>query len=190
MNGLLFEPRREFACFLSDPPWPENGGGQIKRGADRHYPTVKVREIPDLFRSSSCHNPTENAHHWMWTTDNYLQDALWVLHVLGWRYVRTAVWVKARDEEEVERGDQQIGLGQYLRGSHELLLFAVRGKGQDPSVRTDDRSQSSVIYGRRTKHSKKPESAYELIEAVSNGPRVEFFARSGRDGWTSWGNEV
>lgn len=211
-----------FACFLSDPPWPEKGAGKIKRGADRHYPVVPVKDIPDLIRSSGLHTPAEHAHHWMWVTDNYLPDALWVLDVLGWRYVRTAVWVKSADpvavvgafvdiisdrflaplgtrpvEEFVSLAAQllaelkvQIGLGQYLRGSHELLLFAVRGKGQHPSVRTDDRSRSSVIYGRRTKHSRKPESAYELIESISQGPRVELFARSDRDGWTSWGNEI
>ena len=187
---LLDDPHPRFACVLSDPPWPERGGGQSKRGADRHYPVVPCREIPDLIRSSGLHTPAEHAHHWMWTTDNYLREALWVLETLGWRYVRTAVWVKAGGEAELADGAQQIGLGQYLRGSHELLLFAVRGKGADPSVRTEDRTRSSVIYGRRTKHSRKPETAYELIEAVSRGPRVEFFARLERPGWVSWGNEV
>lgn len=214
MNGSLFAEEPAFRCLLSDPPWPERGAGKSKRGADRHYPVAKVRDIPDIIRGSGLHRPAEHAHHWMWTTDNYLADALWVLDVLGWRYVRTAVWVKAAaplfevitDAMLIGRGGLlsmediarnivaalklQIGLGQYLRGSHELLLFAVRGKGQHPSVRTDDRSRSSVIYGRRTKHSRKPESAYELVEAISKGPRVELFARSGRPGWTSWGNEA
>ena len=28
-----------------DPPWLERGGGKIKRGADRHYPVLKVEDI-------------------------------------------------------------------------------------------------------------------------------------------------
>lgn len=184
--SLIADDRTRFACVLSDPPWPERGAGQSKRGADRHYDVVACRHIPDIIRSSGLHTPAENAHHWMWVTDNYLREGLWVLETLGWRYVRTCVWVKGEGLGE----KPQIGLGQYLRGSHELLLFAVRGSGADPSVRTEDRTQSSVIFGKRTKHSKKPASAYDLIESVSKGPRVEFFARSNRPGWTSWGNEV
>lgn len=190
MQLALGEEPPSFRCFLSDPPWPERGAGKSKRGADRHYPVARVRDIPDIIRSSGLHRPAEHAHHWMWVTDNYLREGLWVLATLGWRYVRTAAWAKAEDEAEVEAGDQQIGLGQYLRGSHELLLFAVRGKGMDPSVRTADRSQSSLLWGRRGRHSAKPPSTYDKVEAVSRGPYCEFFARSGRSNWTSWGNEI
>jgi len=33
----------EPATFLLDPPWPERGGGKIKRGADRHYDVITKR---------------------------------------------------------------------------------------------------------------------------------------------------
>ena len=82
----------------------------------------------------------------------------------------------------------QIGLGQYLRGSHELLLLFVRGKGQHASVWNGHRDVPSVIRGKRTKHSAKPAESYEMIERVSRGPRVEFFSRIERSGWTMWGN--
>jgi N6-adenosine-specific RNA methylase IME4 len=227
MSDLLFEPRREVACFMSDPPWPEKGAGKSKRGADAHYDVEKVRVIPDIMRKGMAELgvcAAANAHHWMWVTDNYLSGGLWCLAQLGFRYVRTAVWVKAAEpialvksfaEDVIEKlstaalpvvhliGDigaaaadlmhavkLQIGIGQYLRGSHELLLLGVRGKGLDPSVRTEDRGVPSVIYGRRTKHSKKPDSAFSMVERVSRGPRVELFARSNRPGWESWGNEV
>lgn len=213
----LFEPRRPVRCFLSDPPWPEKGGGKSKRGADRHYDVEKVRAIPDVIRGGMADlgvRAADDAHHWMWVTDNYLPGGLWCLAQLGFEYVRTSVWIKMEDPvEAVGRyaaplvsvgGDHarravddlvaavrlQIGIGQYLRGSHELLLLGVRGSGLDESVRTDDRGVPSVIFGRRTKHSRKPESSYRLIERVSHGPRVEFFARSNRSGWESWGNEV
>lgn len=29
-----------------------------------------------------------------------------------------------------------------------------------------------------------------MIETVSDGPRLELFARRARPGWTVWGNEV
>lgn len=160
------------------------------RGADRHYDLLKTRFITDVVRSSGLWTPAEHAHCWMWVTDNFLTDGLWVMRKLGFEYVRTAVWVKAEDEEQLEEERQQLGLGQYLRGSHELLLFGTRGSGMDPSVWTGARDVKSVIYERRRRHSQKPESSYQLIERVSRGPRVEFFARTPREGWTVWGNEV
>jgi N6-adenosine-specific RNA methylase IME4 len=84
----------------------------------------------------------------------------------------------------------QIGLGQYFRGAHEIMLFGVRGDGQHDSVMQEARNLPSVIFGRRGKHSKKPDSSYRLIESRSKGPYAEIFARSERPGWTSWGNEI
>ena len=39
-------------------------------------------------------------------------------------------------------------------------------------------------------HSEKPASFYDLIEALRDGPFVELFARRGRAGWTSLGDQV
>lgn len=206
-----------FATLLLDPPWAESGGGKIKRGADRHYPLVKTKDMPGVIRESGLWTPAEHAHVWMWMTNNYLRDGLGLLEELGATYVTNAVWVKkmafpaamaaarskvrglvgdpahifAKFGEEFGRlSKPQIGLGQYLRGAHELLLFGRIGKGQHETVWNRHRDVPSVIEARRTKHSAKPEESYQLIERVSRGPRVEFFARSGREGWTSWGNEL
>ena len=43
---------------------------------------------------------------------------------------------------------------------------------------------------RTNKHSKKPEFFQDIIETVSNEPRLEMFARRYRMGWDVWGNEV
>lgn len=49
----------------------------------------------------------------------------------------------------------------------------------------------SVIEAPRTKHSKKPEIVYELIEKMyPNQKYLELFARNRRNGWVSWGDEV
>jgi N6-adenosine-specific RNA methylase IME4 len=188
MSALF--PEQTFACLLADPPWLERGAGKSKRGADRHYPLLPTPEIPRVIRSSGLFAPAEHAHLWLWVTDNFLEDGLFVMRALGFRYVRTMVWVKAADEAELAEGGGQLGLGQYLRGQHEICLFGVHGKGKDPSVRTEHRDVPSVCYGRRGRHSAKPDSSYEAIERVSLGSRVEFFSRSLRSNWTSWGNDA
>jgi N6-adenosine-specific RNA methylase IME4 len=43
---------------------------------------------------------------------------------------------------------------------------------------------------RTNKHSKKPEFFQDLIETVSDAPRLEMFARRERENWDVWGNEV
>lgn len=213
MTLALFPQPERFRCLLADPPWLERGGGKSKRGADRHYPLAPTKEIPGIIRSSGLFRPAENAHFWLWVTDNFLEDGLFVMRELGFRYVRCKIWVKMPDPGHVLRDLVEqvlasalspakaieqalkllrvaVGLGQYLRGAHEICLFGVRGKGLDPSVRTAHRDVPSVVFGARGRHSAKPESSYEAIERVSKGPRVEFFARSCREGWVSWGNDA
>ena len=200
----MSEPER-FRTYNIDPPWPEQGGGKIKRGADRHYrlldkPGCKtVPAILKVIQECPLWHPADDAHLWQWTTDSYLIAGLWLVDQLGFRYVRTFPWAKTRgatDLDTLEEGDLRSGIGQYGRGQHELLLFAVRGKGMSPEVYQDRRDVGSVIVAPHERdergkivHSRKPTASYEKIEARSKGPYAEIFSRRGRPGWSSWGNE-
>lgn len=170
---------KRWRCALLDPPWNETGAGRVKRGADRHYALLKTREMPDVIRGSGFWTPAEHAHVWLWVTNTYLPDGLWLLKELGATYKTNSVWVKDR-----------FGLGQYMRGQHELLLFGTIGKGQHPSVWKGNRGISTLIEAARGAHSAKPEEGFEKIEKISKGPRVEFFARTTRPGWTAWGKAI
>lgn len=198
-----------YRTIVMDPPWEEYGGGG--RGANQHYPLMSTSEIAKTILRSGV-DPAPDAHLWTWTTDTFLPDAMGLIERLGFRYVRTLVWVKTPhppkeldevlregwDEERMEYCVQstnfvhgrlssflQIGLGQYLRGSHELCLFATRGKTHLPDV-----APPSVIFAPRTEHSAKPDEAFEVFERVSPGPRIEMFSRQRRPGWDAWGLEV
>lgn len=160
-----------YRCIVADPPWQEKGGS---RGADKHYSLLPTNEIPRVMMQSPLWRPAPSAHLWMWATANFLEDALFVMRALGFRYVTFGVWVKP-----------SIGIGQYLRLRHEPLLFGVRGR-----LHTLDHGVDSVIEAPRGRHSEKPEESYARIERVSPGPRLEMFARRPRAGWDVWGNEV
>ena len=41
-------PQGKYKTIYIDPPWPEHGGGKIKRGADRHYALMSIKEIKAL----------------------------------------------------------------------------------------------------------------------------------------------
>jgi len=163
-----------YHCISPDPPWSETGGGKIKRGADRHYAVMRTPEIARTILESPSWRPAADCHLWLWVTNNFLLDGLAVMERLGFRYVTNMVWVKDR-----------IGLGQYLRGQHELCLFGVRGKQPSQS-----RSVPSAIVAPRGRHSEKPQAAYDAMAKVSPGPYLEMFARTARPGWDAWGNEA
>lgn len=190
----------EYRCVVMDPPWQEHGAGKSKRGANRHYETMGVKDIWETVRKAQAWTPAADCHLWMWVTDNFLEDGLKLMKWLDFRYVRTMVWVKVKNVFSVQEPDLydtvcelvgdhlQIGLGQYLRGSHELCLFGVRGQTMLPDT---DKRPPSVIFATRTKHSRKPKEAFDVFEAVSPGPRLEMFARLwNRAEWDFWGREA
>lgn len=215
MTALLLGEAPRFRTILMDPPWPERGGGQVKRGADRHYDLLDqpgARTVPAILRvvrACPLWRPFPDASHlWMWCTDNYLPAGLWLIEQLGFDYKRTFVWAKsslhpavdgdgAAAEEPPEDGDLRGGIGQYGRGAHELLLFATCGAGMSPLVYSGDRAIKSLFTatherdaGGKVVHSRKPLRSYELIERRSKGPYAEIFGRRQLPGWEAWGNEI
>lgn len=202
MTGDLFGTGPEYRCTLADPGWAEKGGGQIKRGADKHYTVEgKLGDVEPHYRmivDSGMWRPAADSHFWCWVTDNFLEDGLALIRRLGFVYKRTFVWVKTTQgaDLEADEPDVRFGIGQYGRGAHELLLFSTHGKGQSSDAWTGDRSVPSVFHapnpsvsGKRI-HSRKPPKSYEVIERVSRGPRLEFNCRVARDGWARHGNEA
>lgn len=213
----LFDQSIEYPCILMDPNWAERGGGKIKRGAQKHYELAgslgDVRPILKIVRDSGAFVPAQNAHVWMWTTDTFLEDALTLGRLLSLTYKRTYQWAKtdvdlSPDTEENERlwaamdpaeadAHLRMGIGQYARGCHEMMLLFIRGQGQDSSVWTGDRSVRSLFHAPHPRdengkiiHSRKPPRSYEVIERVSRGPRMELFARVARPGWSVWGDQA
>jgi N6-adenosine-specific RNA methylase IME4 len=171
---------KTYSTIVADPPWMERGGGAIKRGADRHYPLLHEDEILSTILQAPVWRPDDNAHLYLWVTNNFLPSGLRIMDGLGFRYVTNVVWVKDRP-----------GLGQYFRGQHELLLFGVRKRAPKPTVhRTDRKDLKSAVFAPRERHSAKPPYSYDLIEARSKGPYLELFARRSRPGWDVWGNEA
>ena len=167
-----------FKTVYMDPPWNESGGAKSPS-----YPLIKTPDMLPTITHCGLWSIAPDAHCYMWVTNNFLEDGLRLLSRLGFRYVSNLCWVKHR-----------IGLGRYFRGQHELCLFGVRGRGV--AVVTEARNIPTVLDplntlgAPRTEHSKKPTEFYSLIEARSQGPYLEVFARNTRQGWQSWGNDA
>jgi N6-adenosine-specific RNA methylase IME4 len=168
-----------YSAIVIDPPWLERGSGKIKRGADKHYPLMREHQIIETILQCPHWSVDPDAHLYQWVTNNHLESGLFVMRALGFRYITNLAWAKDRP-----------GLGQYFRGQHELCLFGVRFLGKGTKHRTPNRSISSLLRAARLKHSVKPATFHERVEARTNGPYLELFARAERSGWTTWGNEL
>lgn len=169
----------KFKTIYADPPWNEQGGGKIKRGADRHYQLMKTDEIITLMKSVLQGKIDDGCHLYLWVTNNFMLDGFRVIEALGFEYITMITWMKDR-----------IGLGQYYRGLTEHCLFAR--KGILPYKKKDGKRQQGVtgFIEAKGKHSSKPQQMYEMIEKVSYPPYLEMFARDKREGWEVFGNQV
>lgn len=172
--------RTRYGTILADPPWPERGGGRIKRGADGHYDVMRVSGIIALMVQLAHRYALPDSHLYLWVTNNYLEHGLAVMRACGFRYVTTITWLK-----------DKVGLGQYYRGVTEHCLFGIRGRPgyryQWDGRRAQGRTGFTAV---RTDHSRKPEQIHVWAEVVSPGPYIELFARHRRPGWAVWGREV
>ncbi len=160
----------KYGCIYADPPW--NYGNQVTRAAtDNHYATMVAEDIAALPVGELA---ADKCHLHLWTTNGFLREALGLLDSWGFEFKSTFVWVKP-----------QLGIGNYWRCSHELMLLGVKGRLTFPPS-----GVKSWIEADRSKHSAKPEQVREFIEKMSPGPRLELFGRKTSPGWTVWGNEV
>ena len=160
-------PDKKYQIVYADPPWKESGGGKIRRGADAHYALMPTQEIKALPVKRII---DENAHLYLWVTNNFLKDGLSVMDAWGFEYKTMITWIKDR-----------FGLGQYFRGITEHCLFGVKGF-LPYKTENDKRCQGITgFFEKRAEHSRKPETMRQMIELVScreGTNQIELFARA------------
>lgn len=170
-------PTGYYRTILIDPPWQQTMSGKYreskqKRAASLPYATMTIDQIQSLPVASLA---ASGCHLWLWTTNQYLRHGFDLMEAWGFRYLAPITWVKPS------------GMGNWFVHRTQTLLMGYRDKCQFNAARY----RPTVLDGcSPVRHSQKPSSSYDLIESVSDEPRVELFARSVRPGWDAWGNEV
>jgi N6-adenosine-specific RNA methylase IME4 len=167
LSGLVGQ---KFGCIYADPPWQYQNQG-TRGSTDNHYSTMTVDDICALPVKDLA---AEASHLHLWTTNAFLFECPRIFEAWGFEFKSSFIWVKP-----------EMGMGNYWRNSHEILLLGVRGGlvGQDKSL------MSWVKCG-RGKHSAKPDVIRNMIERLSPGPRLEMFGRRAVPGWVVFGNEI
>lgn len=197
-------PPGPFSTIVADPPWdysrklsaggtsgfspahPSRGGN---RGAANHYSTLTMDELKELPVEEVV---ADQAHLYLWTTSAFVVEAHELAEAWGFSPKVLVPWIKTKKQSNSAVLDAdgdlyaavRMGMGLYIRHCAEFILFAVRGKAP-----TDRNDALGVVFAPQGKHSEKPDQAYEWLERLSPGPRLELFARRPREGYDVWGDE-
>jgi N6-adenosine-specific RNA methylase IME4 len=181
---MSLSPRPNYyKVIYADPPWTfatysRKGKG---RSAEAHYDCMSMEDIKAL---PVVQWAADDCVLFLWTTDPLLEKAFEIIRAWGFTYKTVGFyWAKLNRQTPASPGHGFFtGLGFWTRANPELCLLATRGK---PHRRRAD--VRKLIVSPRREHSRKPDEAYERIEALCDGPYLEMFARFPRPGWDNWG---
>jgi N6-adenosine-specific RNA methylase IME4 len=144
------------------------------RSIENHYPTMTTEELCALPVGDLA---TDDAVLFVWTTIPQLRNTMTMIEAWGFKYVSAWCWDKV-----------DHGTGHWAFNQHEELLIATRGNFPAPIPGTQP---TSLYHEKKTDHSVKPSYFAERIEAIwPTLPKIELFTRSGRAGWSVWGNQA
>lgn len=171
---------KKYSVIYADPPWkykntsppclPSKAPDTCR--IEYYYPTMALEEIKALAVPDLCE---KDAVLFLWTTTPAIQEGLEVVRAWGFKYKTMITWEKTNND----------CMGYWFRVCTEHLIIAIKG-----NVKAFRDMERTCYHEKRSKHSKKPEYFYEIIERVTTGERVELFARQKREGWDVWGNEL
>ena len=185
-NLLDFAGDKKYETIYADPPWRfQNRTGKVAPEHKRlnRYETMPLEEIKALPVKEIT---GDKAHLYLWVPNALLPDGLAVMDAWGFEYKGNLIWEKVRKDGYPDGR----GVGFYFRNVTEILLFGIKKKSAPNRTLAPARSQVNLIRSQKREHSRKPDEFIPIIEACSQAPRIELFARGDREGWDMWGNQA
>ena len=164
-------PTGKYQCIVLDPPWSYGTKySATGRRVANPYPEMSQDELKELEILSE-----DDSIIFLWTTQRFIWDAKELLEHWGFNYRSMIVWDK-----------EQMGMGDLLRMQCEFCLVGIKGK----PLLNNPNNIRDIIREPRREHSRKPESFYEIVNTLCVGSKIEYFSRTEREGWKSFGNET
>lgn len=168
----------KYKTIVIDPPWPGPGacprfGTHGEGQSVLPYTTMTGIQVAAL-RIKELSHPESQL--WIWATSRNYGDSFLLMELWGFSYRGLFVWKKP------------LGMGRHVRHQCEFLLWGGRPGARLVESRKCPRQIQE--WPRPKRHSEKPPEAYDMIRELSDGPRIDIFARQARPGFTPWGNEA
>ena len=181
----MFEPLKplRYTGIIADPPWSFQTYSEAGQGksADAHYKTMSLARL-GLMRVD--HLAAPGCLLFMWATWPMLPTALRLMDSWRFTYKTGGAWHK-----KTKHGKSAFGTGYIFRSASEPFLIGTIGDARFNRT-TQARSVRNIIEAAVQEHSRKPDQAHEMVEALVPGPYCEIFARRHRPGWECWGDQL
>lgn len=170
----------KYDVVVIDPPWKYDESDESDettydsegRRVASPYPEMSLEEIKENLSENL--KTEKDCVLWCWVTNNFMKEAYELVEFLGFKVKTILTWDK-----------QIMGLGAWLRNRTEHCLLCIKGKPI-----WDNKKYTTLISEKRTKHSVKPESFYEMVDKICYGKRLDYFSGKTRKGWDVYGDEV
>ena len=178
-NFLDYTNNKTYNTIYADPPWQfQNRTGKVAPEHKRltRYETMTLDNIKALPVASIA---APKAHLYLWVPNALLPDGLEVMNAWGFDYKANFIWEKVRKDGQPDGR----GVGFYFRNVTEIILFGILKNSAPNRTLEPARSQVNILRTIIREHSSKTVDIIPIIEACSQGPRIELFARGIRDGW-------
>ncbi|MEZ0261075.1 MAG: MT-A70 family methyltransferase [Alphaproteobacteria bacterium] len=191
-------PAGKFKLIYADPAWQYEMRSDkgYEKSPDAHYDCMSLDELKAMAAEVIFASDTDSVCI-MWTAFALLPQALDLMRCWGFTYKTGGPWIK-----RAGTGNPAMGTGYVLRSAAELFLIGTTGRpktknkgtrnvlltGEWPT--TVEELDSVIVDTLRREHSRKPDEMIPLIEALFEGPYLELFARTQREGWSVWGNQT
>ena len=172
-------PNKKYDIIVVDPPWKIKKITHKARPnqVNMDYPLMELDEIKSLPIKKLAN---ENCWIFLWTTQKYLFESIYVLEYWGFNYLMMGLWEKTFGKSA----------GMPLFGFRWNAEFIAIGYNKKPDLWIKGKPLIPLVFqAENIRHSKKPNKFYSLIEPLGKD-RIDLFARTTRLGWDSWGNEI
>jgi N6-adenosine-specific RNA methylase IME4 len=179
---------KQFTVIYADNPWEfdnKAARGSVERGGN-YKSTMSVEEMAAM-GALVKHHAADNALLFLWCPIAFILNGSGVAVARAWGFEpkQMFAWVKMTNDMEKPR----FITGNYFRGAFEPAIVCTRGRAT-PLIK--NKGLPNVLHAPwGKKHSEKPEGVQDMLDKlIPDGPRVEFFARRFRPGWSCLGNEL
>jgi len=172
-----------YQVLMIDPPWEQGKGGKRKvrplQGRSFNYSTLGTDAIFELLDSEIFPLAATDHVVFIWAIDKFLAQCETAMQSRGYRRHSRLIWDKGNG----------IAPSFTVRFSHEYLLWYYRIRL--PPITSEARGIYSTVFREPSRqHSRKPEAAYRMIEAMyPDAKKLDVFSRQPRVQWSQFGDE-
>ena len=171
-------PTKKYNIIVVDPPWDVKKLTHKARPnqVNMDYKTMSLEEIRGLPVQSIADS---NCLCFLWTTQKFLWEAKSIIEEWGFHHLLTMVWEKTYGRSA----------GMPLYGFRWNAEFILVGYNHKPGLWPMRKLIPAVFQAPNIRHSQKPDLFYNMVEVLGE-TRIDLFARTQRDGWDVWGDEI